>query len=61
MTFLSYFQNPDHIPIALLNGHNASISGTYMYALGKILDLNIDFGTMHSDGKIKIFYLQALA
>lgn len=28
-------QNPDHIPVALLNGHNASISGTYMYALGK--------------------------
>ncbi|XP_071165996.1 general transcription factor 3C polypeptide 3-like [Mytilus edulis] len=28
-------QNPDHIPVALLNGHNASISGTYMYALGE--------------------------
>ncbi|XP_062578498.1 general transcription factor 3C polypeptide 3-like [Saccostrea cucullata] len=27
--------NPDHIPVELLNGHNAAISGTYKYALGE--------------------------
>lgn len=33
--FLVRFQNPDHAPVELLNGHNATISGTYKYALGK--------------------------
>uniref|UniRef100_K1PNW9 General transcription factor 3C polypeptide 3 n=1 Tax=Magallana gigas TaxID=29159 RepID=K1PNW9_MAGGI len=28
-------QNPDHAPVELLNGHNATISGTYKYALGE--------------------------
>lgn len=27
--------NPDHAPVELLNGHNATISGTYKYALGE--------------------------
>ncbi|XP_078318117.1 general transcription factor 3C polypeptide 3-like isoform X1 [Crassostrea virginica] len=27
--------NPDHAPVGLLNGHNATISGTYKYALGE--------------------------
>ncbi|KAK3091938.1 hypothetical protein FSP39_023840 [Pinctada imbricata] len=28
-------QNPDHIAVSLLNGHNAFLSGTYMFALGE--------------------------
>lgn len=30
-----FYQNPDHVPVELINGHNAALSGTYKYALGE--------------------------
>ncbi|XP_048758832.1 general transcription factor 3C polypeptide 3-like isoform X2 [Ostrea edulis] len=34
--YLRYLlNNPDHVPVELINGHNAALSGTYKYALGE--------------------------
>ena len=30
------FLSADYVPVSLLNGHNASVSGTNMYALGNV-------------------------